>query len=357
MPPVNQLELLSILPEDELPVGLPYSQHRYLYSGGWTDDDEKLLLDLMIKAKEKAKAAGGREDFSDAFICMAYDLLKDKFEFCYFKRDTKESIAFLEERYKSFKFADDLVVAYYLRDEPEYAKLSRIFRPDDDDNDGECGPSRAGYARLIDTLMHLKHESDWKVVEFPPYFFTIAAAQIHAWCGEVFTYPDVVNRVGFLTLRYQTFNDLIKTKATYWDRVDQFVHTANCIWSNPFEAAYNYHDEPEFNRLRSQLYYMVVDADEEEVNSHVVVPKLSACRKLVFDEGTSTDRLSTTPPGVLPFVDVTEGNFHSSSQQNRRLPHAHHGMNISRGQTTQMSPFGSSCASNSPLGVWRQVRM
>lgn len=162
--------------------------------------------------------------------------------------------------------------------------------------------------------------------------------------------------------------------------VKYMVVTSPCVMQKtPFAAAYYYHDDLEYYRLRSMFIddispgaaveiivissssedgmyssegtkYMDVDNEDDEVNSPAIFPKSTVRRKLFDQEAPLTDMDSVTSP-QFHFIDVTPGpSFRARYQNIIPKPFASIGVT----NVVNMSPFGSSCASNSPMAFWHR---
>ncbi|KAL1560226.1 hypothetical protein AAHA92_10466 [Salvia divinorum] len=77
-----------------------------------------------------------------------------------------------------------------------------------------------------------------------------------------------------LETRYHTFKEVVGTTGTCWDRHQNFVVAADCVWAeifkkNPFAGAYYHKDEPEFYRLAT--IFGLDDVKEEDAHTVIVI--------------------------------------------------------------------------------------
>ena len=163
-----------------------------------------------------------------------------------------------------------------------------------------------------------------------------------------------------------------------------------CLQYNWFAGAYYYNGEPEHSKLACLFgmddvkvegeneVIVISDSTEklpteemgpydigelnDEVNSPLVFPPPTVCRKLFEGNQTPTDRESTTDVGIY-FIDLThDGQLRSRFEKGPALPPPStfkDKAGVSKATEvgpSRMLPHASSCGSNSPLGKWSHLK-
>lgn len=83
---------------------------------------------------------------------------------------------------------------------------------------------------LIDSMMRLKMECEWKDEDFPPRLLHVVAQDILDKCGVSFTQVSVLIRIGFMSARRRTFSSVLATRGTYWSKSENFVYAVDTVW-------------------------------------------------------------------------------------------------------------------------------
>ncbi|KAG6410838.1 hypothetical protein SASPL_128907 [Salvia splendens] len=107
---------------------MPLSQTAFLYVDGWEPKDDHLLLEYLEIEKVIAEKAGQPVDFTGPFVEEVHAELAEEFA-----------------KWHEPAVENEFVIAYYLRDEPEYDRLLWVFGPDaasKDDMGEVVGPSK-----------------------------------------------------------------------------------------------------------------------------------------------------------------------------------------------------------------------
>ncbi|KAG6396875.1 hypothetical protein SASPL_143033 [Salvia splendens] len=241
---------------------------------------------------------------------------------------------------------------------------------------------------LVDTLLRLKREMGWVLKEFPIYFLITAGREIEKRFGVRFLEEELSARVQALHTRYLTFKEVVRQPGARWDFPTKSVTAPENVWQklctrNPFALAY-YHEEEPHHRKLACLFGMddvkVEDEKEvillsdgsvtlshdepscyevsramEEVNSPVVIPPVTARRKLFAGIEEPEDRESTTELGIY-FIDVTsDGHLRTRLEKDRSLPKKPSMANGEASTSVRVS-HGSSCGSNSPNSWWPKLK-
>ena len=84
---------------------------------------------------------------------------------------------------------------------------------------------------FIDTMLRLKQEVGWIGEDYPTSLMGQVVRGIREKCGISFSEPSIIIRISFLSVRRKTFHDIIHTRGTYWDRVDNFVYAVDSVWN------------------------------------------------------------------------------------------------------------------------------
>ncbi|KAL1558482.1 hypothetical protein AAHA92_08941 [Salvia divinorum] len=98
-----------------------------------------------------------------------------------------------------------------------------------------------------------------------------------------------------------------------------------------------------------------IDDACEEVTSTTAKPVVRADRKPFTDVEETTDRESTTEPGIY-FIDVApDGKLRTRLEKGRVLPKVQDVNTLGVGLSNPSS-HASSCGSNSPIGWWPHLQ-
>ncbi|KAL1535208.1 hypothetical protein AAHA92_31292 [Salvia divinorum] len=162
-----------------------------------------------------------------------------------------------------------------------------------------------------------------------------------------------------LQTRYHTFKEVVGTTGTCWDRHQNFVVAADCVWAEIFKKTPSLEEDAHTVIVISDtsgdgnpipVHCATPSKDQDEVNSPAFTDEPKVRRKLFLSDESSNDCESSNAKAICHLAPCTGGGLERKMKNNpprRSQPAPPHALNV--------SPFASSCASCSPLPTSRRT--